>query len=216
MEGLFCFSFSHGGPILSSQPPGMHWTGGARGGGGRATPLPLQGAQPMPSHRLPEHKCRPQRHLQPTVTALATSSNRPSDRFCRLRGPFPSRASLPPSRSPSGWIPHSRDPLCRQQDLEARHSIQASRRDKDRDRDRDRREEASDTGRREQDKEDWQEDEWPEGEEAGGEGEGEGPRGDRRSAAYPDRGGAYWQSARAAERGAGRGPRGGGAAWKKR
>ena len=32
-------------------------------------PLPLQGAQPMPSHCPPDAKCQPQRHLQPTVTA---------------------------------------------------------------------------------------------------------------------------------------------------
>ena len=36
--------------------PGMHWKGGA-------PPPPLQGAQPVPSHCLPDAKCQPQRHL---------------------------------------------------------------------------------------------------------------------------------------------------------
>ena len=40
----------------------MHWKG--RG----VHRLPLQGAQPMPSHCLPERNCQAQRRLQPTVT----------------------------------------------------------------------------------------------------------------------------------------------------
>ena len=48
----------------------------------------------MPSHCLPDGKCQPQWHLQPPVTALATSSNRLSNRLWgRLGGPFPSNAS---------------------------------------------------------------------------------------------------------------------------
>ena len=57
----------------------MHWRGG-----GTPPPPPLQGAQPMPSHCLPDAKCQLQRHLQPTVTApiaFATASNRLPDRF---------------------------------------------------------------------------------------------------------------------------------------
>ena len=40
--------------------PGMHWNGG------RYLPPPsppIQGAQPMPSHRLCDAKCQPQLHL---------------------------------------------------------------------------------------------------------------------------------------------------------
>ena len=37
--------------------PGMHWKGGGY------PPPPLQGAQPMPSHCLPDGKSQPQRHL---------------------------------------------------------------------------------------------------------------------------------------------------------
>ena len=86
------------GPVKKPQPNGISHGGGGvqhmaaqlevpnptqpnpgvrdalEGGGGY--PPPLQGAQPMPSHCPPDAKCQPQWHSQPTVTALATSSNR--------------------------------------------------------------------------------------------------------------------------------------------
>ena len=43
--------------LSSSPPPGMHWKGG------EVPPPPLQGAQPMPSHCLPDAKCQPQWHV---------------------------------------------------------------------------------------------------------------------------------------------------------
>ena len=57
---LRCVCLCVGGAIgaMSSnpRPPGMHWTGGRY-------PRPLQGAQPLPSHCLPEGKCQLQWHL---------------------------------------------------------------------------------------------------------------------------------------------------------
>ena len=65
--------------------------------GGEGTPF--KGAQPMPSHYLPDGKCQPifngicNRQSPPP---LATYSNRLSNRFWgRLWGPFPCNASLP-------------------------------------------------------------------------------------------------------------------------
>ena len=52
---------------------------GCIGRGRGAAPPPLQGAQPTPSHCLPDGKCQAQWHLKLTVTApnrLATSSDR--------------------------------------------------------------------------------------------------------------------------------------------
>ena len=53
-------------PFNTSAPTGG-WAGVPQGcigrGGGTAPPPPLQGAQPMPGHCLPDAKCQPQRQL---------------------------------------------------------------------------------------------------------------------------------------------------------
>ena len=65
-------------PASSHPPPqGMHWNGAEV-----HPPPPPRGAQPTPSHCLPYGRCRLPWHLQPPPTALATSANRLSNRFC--------------------------------------------------------------------------------------------------------------------------------------
>ena len=92
----------------------LHWKGWW------VTPPTLsKGAQPMLSRCPPDTKCQPQWHLQPTVTAptaLATPFNRLSNRLWgRLRGPFPSNASLCESLGYQFWPvqgPPARPPNC--------------------------------------------------------------------------------------------------------
>ena len=78
---------------------------------GRGEAPPFKGAQPMPSHCLPDGKCQPSfngicNRQQPPPTALATSSNRLPNRFW---GPFPCNGIPAPPPPPL----HDRKPFFR-------------------------------------------------------------------------------------------------------
>ena len=98
--------------------------GGLEGGGGPVgrSPLPLQGAQPMPSHRPPDGKCqlsmapvtdsnRPQPLRHPPPTACTTTPGAASEVPSLLMHPPPRGGgayhtrSAPPSRA--RWIDHN-------------------------------------------------------------------------------------------------------------